>query len=296
MSVALLSRLSKAVSVSDELEAFFHVLLYYAIRYLHSNCPDVPNWIEDFFDSYTLEAGEYRCGSKKRETMQLTGMLSLNSQSPLTQMLKFNSPLDSLLSTLLERFHAHYRVEAHNQARQSAAALRSSVKKLSIPTVAPSTSESLNAKKIVARKLPFDANAEGYDMSANAQPARLHATVRRLTVADKKLADMVTKHESMLIALHSVLTPGTAWSQGGDKVGDRVPKEWRSKRPVGPIGRSTIVGDNVDTNKRLKAGPNFASLPIPPSLQQKPETPKKKEEERIARRTGLRSGAAWKRK
>ena len=291
MSVALLSRLSKVVSVSDELEAFFYVLLYYAIRYLHSNCPDVPNWIEDFFDSYTLEAGEYRCGSKKKEAMQFTGTLALNSGSP-AQLLKFNSPMDGILSTLLERFHAHYRVEAHNAARLTAAQLRSSIKNLSIPSPIQSDSESSDDDDFFVSDLPFDAHAEGYVTSASAQPTK---PVRRLTAADRKLAEMVTKHESMLFTLHSVLVD-PKWPRGGDKVGDRIPKEWRSKRPVGPIGKSTIIDDS---NKRLKTGGpgGFNSLPLNPAVQMEPETPKRKERERIARRTpGLRSGAGWTRK
>ena len=52
MSVALLNNPSKVVEIADDLEAHFYVLLYHAVRYLRSNCTNVPNWIEDFFDVF----------------------------------------------------------------------------------------------------------------------------------------------------------------------------------------------------------------------------------------------------
>ena len=52
------------VKIADDLEAHFYVLLYHAVRYLRSNCTNVPNWIEDFFDVFTIEDGQYKCGYK----------------------------------------------------------------------------------------------------------------------------------------------------------------------------------------------------------------------------------------
>ena len=137
-------------------------------------------------------------------------------------------------------------------------------------------------------------------MKAQLQPVKkARATnpthVKPVTAKHRKLADAVKKHEFMLVTISEVfLDP--RW-RDDDKVGDRVPKDWRSKRPVGPIGKSTIIDDS-DTNKRLKmGGPEWVgSLPIHPSAQLQPETPKRKEQERIARRAGLRSGAAWRKK
>ncbi|TBU26657.1 hypothetical protein BD311DRAFT_601956, partial [Dichomitus squalens] len=51
LSVAMLSR-SKEVEICDELESFFYVILYYAVRYLRSNIDDgiIGEWIYTFFD------------------------------------------------------------------------------------------------------------------------------------------------------------------------------------------------------------------------------------------------------
>nr|VWO97853.1 HsvB [Ganoderma boninense] len=52
MSVNLLSHPSKAVKISDELESFFHVLVYYSIRYLRSNCAHPMSYIDNYFNNY----------------------------------------------------------------------------------------------------------------------------------------------------------------------------------------------------------------------------------------------------
>ena len=78
MSYGLLRNGSKVVELCDDLEAFFYVILYLAIRYLDSNCQDVATYIEDFFDCYTVLNDVYYIGYQKRFaiehcSLQLTG-------------------------------------------------------------------------------------------------------------------------------------------------------------------------------------------------------------------------------
>ncbi|KAI0323287.1 hypothetical protein GY45DRAFT_1376437 [Cubamyces sp. BRFM 1775] len=53
LSAAMLSSHGKAAKTQDEPEAHVHVLLYHAIRYLNSNCEDVAEFIESYFDAHT---------------------------------------------------------------------------------------------------------------------------------------------------------------------------------------------------------------------------------------------------
>ncbi|KAI0648448.1 hypothetical protein C8Q79DRAFT_575589 [Trametes meyenii] len=58
------------MKIEDDLESFFHVTLYVAVRYLRHNCGGVNFFLTDFFDSYsTKEDGKYYCGSAKRSSM-----------------------------------------------------------------------------------------------------------------------------------------------------------------------------------------------------------------------------------
>ncbi|KAI8976620.1 hypothetical protein BD414DRAFT_446088 [Trametes punicea] len=116
MSVFLINQPTKAVEVPDELEAFFHVLLYYSLRYLRSNCEDVPLYMENYFEAYAIEKGRYRCGRTKMITMQ-TGRLVISLDNG---NLRFNSPIDRLLEVWLEWLQAHYEVRTYEQRHKAA--------------------------------------------------------------------------------------------------------------------------------------------------------------------------------
>ncbi|KAI0696690.1 hypothetical protein C8T65DRAFT_832745 [Cerioporus squamosus] len=68
MSAFLLNNPFAAISIPDEVEAFFHILLFYVIRFLPHNCPDVGQFVHDYFDGFQLGVGlgEYYCGQHKQ--------------------------------------------------------------------------------------------------------------------------------------------------------------------------------------------------------------------------------------
>ncbi|KAI0669656.1 hypothetical protein C8Q78DRAFT_930077, partial [Trametes maxima] len=53
LSVNMLRDPEKKITIQDELESFFYLVLYYAIRYLPHNCSDVPGWMSDYFNDFT---------------------------------------------------------------------------------------------------------------------------------------------------------------------------------------------------------------------------------------------------
>ncbi|KAH9946077.1 uncharacterized protein BXZ73DRAFT_37541, partial [Epithele typhae] len=71
MSVAMLLSSGKVSEVSDDLESFFYVLLYYLVRYVPSSFEEpeaVFHWLEDFFDSYAVQDNIYTCGAVKKNS------------------------------------------------------------------------------------------------------------------------------------------------------------------------------------------------------------------------------------
>ncbi|TBU40229.1 hypothetical protein BD309DRAFT_361605 [Dichomitus squalens] len=114
MSVNLLTDLSKPVKVSDELESFLHVLLYYSVRYLKSNCRSVTGFIRGYFDAYAGPDCQYTCGQKSI-TMQSSGVLHI--QRPYVP-LQFFSPMNNIFVTMVKCFAAHYKVMYH-EARKA---------------------------------------------------------------------------------------------------------------------------------------------------------------------------------
>ncbi|TBU26972.1 hypothetical protein BD311DRAFT_666476 [Dichomitus squalens] len=59
------------IVIEDELESFFHVLLYYAIRFVPHNLgdEDVGLFLHEYFDGYLSTNAGYRCGLAKRNAM-----------------------------------------------------------------------------------------------------------------------------------------------------------------------------------------------------------------------------------
>ncbi|TBU26901.1 hypothetical protein BD311DRAFT_866483 [Dichomitus squalens] len=96
MSVNILTNPLKPVQVSDELESFFHVLLYYSLRYLRSNCKCPTSYIEKYFENY---AGPGAC------------ILDyfLSNQYPACPLL-FDSPMYEILCTMMKCFQVLYKV------------------------------------------------------------------------------------------------------------------------------------------------------------------------------------------
>ncbi|EJF56409.1 hypothetical protein DICSQDRAFT_183831 [Dichomitus squalens LYAD-421 SS1] len=105
MSVSLLDNPLQPVRVSDELESFLHVLVYYSVAYVRSNCTSPNSWINNYF-FYCGMPNAYT-GGLKSIAVEHDGYLStLVPEGPLL----FRSPMDGLLGTLLWSFKAHYDV------------------------------------------------------------------------------------------------------------------------------------------------------------------------------------------
>ncbi|KAI1788212.1 hypothetical protein LXA43DRAFT_648693 [Ganoderma leucocontextum] len=121
MSVNSLQRPSQPVAVPDELESFFHVLLYFAVPFLRSMCDTPSAWIDNYFHNYSGSDSEHThaCGQKS-VTIEVTG--KLRTLSPLG-LLRFNSPLDTIFAEMLPCFKARYGLElrARENGRPAAA-------------------------------------------------------------------------------------------------------------------------------------------------------------------------------
>ncbi|CDO77506.1 hypothetical protein BN946_scf184912.g5 [Trametes cinnabarina] len=81
-SAMALDNPTKRIIVQDDIESFFHLLLYFAIRYLPHNCDNVGDFMDRYFDGYREVNGEYYGGEKKLLCMKL-GLLTTPGAIPL---------------------------------------------------------------------------------------------------------------------------------------------------------------------------------------------------------------------
>ncbi|TBU38879.1 hypothetical protein BD309DRAFT_929911 [Dichomitus squalens] len=114
LSANLINNPSKPVVIADELESLLHVLIYYAIRYLHSSItPDdeVAKFLDATYDSYVVHDGAVHCGERKGSIVADLGKLVLwQPKQSRNVAIVFNSPMDMLISRLLRSFKARYDV------------------------------------------------------------------------------------------------------------------------------------------------------------------------------------------
>ena len=86
MSAHALNDPHRRIVIQDELESFFHVLLYYAIRFLPHTLNDnsIGRFLQEYFDGYSPGPnGGYLCGSEKFNAM-VNGVIRLPTYNGIT--------------------------------------------------------------------------------------------------------------------------------------------------------------------------------------------------------------------
>ncbi|KAI1788185.1 hypothetical protein LXA43DRAFT_648416 [Ganoderma leucocontextum] len=246
LSIALLAPGLIQVGIPDELESFFHVLLYYTLRYvksINSNGLAIANFLDSYFDLYGCEDGVYICGAVKRSTIEL-GRIRVGTDT----YLRFGNPLDTVFTKLLSWFKARYVVLAYEK-QQAAAAQQGQVS-------ADNGADS-NA----------DSNADyGEDSKTDSFAAQLAALepdsedegVEVPTTEQRSFAKRLEAHDQMLQLLLKAMRE--TWPP--QEAADQIPSGWRP--PSGsrfPLPLSTIVENK---RKRIKKAAGCVSEPPPP--------------------------------
>ena len=254
LSVALLSRL-KEVEICDELESFFYVILYYAVRYLYSNIDEelVGEWIHNFFDTFGFagETSGYVCGQVKLNAIK-TGELIVSED----ETLKFNSPMDGLIADLLNMFKAHHAVVVH---------LRKRAKLKTLKEVAPGRSSSSSLAPLRSLR---DSQSVRSEMLQKVKSRLRSEDKTAPSQAQWDLHELALTHEAMIQILAEAIQPaGPTWSD--DKHRDLVPEDYRPPpQKFGPTLPETMA---CIKKAKLESEQAFSLPNYLPS--QNPETP-----------------------
>ncbi|KAL6301564.1 hypothetical protein BKA93DRAFT_828209 [Sparassis latifolia] len=114
LSVRTLNNPFRTITVEDELESFFHVLLYFGVRYLRHNILDVDVFISKYFDDGYPIGDDWVCGDRKWAAIN-SGIIK-----DCERKLKFEfsenkhdsrrHPLTGIIVELLKSFKSYYAV------------------------------------------------------------------------------------------------------------------------------------------------------------------------------------------
>ncbi|KAI0631828.1 hypothetical protein C8Q77DRAFT_1272713 [Trametes polyzona] len=189
MSVASVeSQWTQPVKVADELESFFHVMLFYAVRFIPHTIPGVSQFVINYFDTFRPNgSGGYLCSGEKSQAVRRA---EISSGINLLQFTKTNgdpgNPLNTLIANFLELIEARYKVLDH-RARQEQTV--STLKE----TKAPSSS---SVQKVVDREALFDALQAG--PGSRNRTLKTRRPVAKLPDAVITRAALLDNHEEVL--------------------------------------------------------------------------------------------------
>ena len=257
MSVNLLNHINKPAKVPDELESFFHLLVYYAVRYLRSNCVNVSSWVDSYFHTYAGPEQMYTCGAKSL-TVEARGTLEIDS--PVEGPLIFNSPLDYALAAILESLRAHYKVM--NYALKSAS-------RASRPKTAPKAPPAAPVF-VMERVHSVIAGLDPEKVAKwEARPRRSLRDDDTPTAEERELADKVADHAFMIVHLADILHDPT-W-QGDDRIAPPAStppsRADASEKPGGTSPPSDSEAAAPRSNKRQRTSGPERNVSLPARLR-----------------------------
>ncbi|KAH9895622.1 hypothetical protein C8Q73DRAFT_444295 [Cubamyces lactineus] len=239
MSATLLNHHEKAAEICDDLEAFFHVLLYYAVRYLKSNLTqkEVGDFIDEYFDQF-LYYKQWRCGYRKQEVLKY-GLLQTGEAADI----EFGSPLDDLFATLLPWFQGNYFVQEYKAFLEQASSPTSPTPASTLPPAKPDEGSEGTALFDEEQSLRYGtskkrrrADSAGIDNSATNIPSSGVASkmvktrprrARAPTAEESENAAKVQTHEAFMTILQEICGTADAkyWPDDRDPSGDCYPKD-----------------------------------------------------------------------
>ncbi|EJF57506.1 hypothetical protein DICSQDRAFT_183127 [Dichomitus squalens LYAD-421 SS1] len=273
-SVHALIDYAKVIAIPDDLESFFHVMLYFAIRFLPHNCPNgVGQLMASYFDDYTDGLSGFTAGPAKFNAMYngvihvhlITGGKKDAQGKHVNERLEFlwpkkgaegqdnatrpgrKHPIDLLICKLLKRFKALY-AQDEPQDTQSADSNDEDgdAEALAQPSTGP---------------LALDGDedySDGSDSDSDDEDGTVPSGSRSQNLL--KLASQLESHKAMEKLLRHFLKR-RKWPVG-DKGADKKPKEGYSpprenigltSTQVGSTTKRPLDGGEESTSKRVRS-------------------------------------------
>ncbi|KAI0359650.1 hypothetical protein OH77DRAFT_1447806 [Trametes cingulata] len=252
LSANALNNPRKTIVVQDELESFFHVLLYIAIRFLHHNCDSdsVPEFLQDYFDAYSPRKAGHRCGTTKLGTMR-QGYVDLTTYNETEKgkpdavlgflwpgkSTKHKYPLNALFKTVLEWFHAYYDLHPDREGDSDPDSAEDEEEK-DAAIAAPS---GLLAE--IARDMEAEAAEEQNRSDSESSSSSSSPTATRSRKSLEKLARNLDSHTPMLNELYKAMKK--KWPTA-DRCDDRKPQKSERWAPVeDPVAKGSKRSSDV---------------------------------------------------
>lgn len=275
MSVAYVnSQWTQPISVADALESFFHVMIFFAIRFLPHTFSSPTKFVEQYFDTFWDLGNDVRECSLWKITAMRNGVFESGTEE--LEFLKTDrrqgNPFNAFIGEILEPFKARYAILKY-ESRLAKQLLRSTANPPDSAAEAPVDDPTL--PRFLSES---DEDWESGSPSDPAGPLCKAATLTPPTQETRDLAALLDTHNWVLRLFKNVrrppMTPPSEWVGTlvvQDQLVNYEPRIMLMRR-VTTTQQTGTFGSRIETddgaNKRPRnAGSNFAS-----SSNQLPET------------------------
>ncbi|KAL6301568.1 hypothetical protein BKA93DRAFT_738530 [Sparassis latifolia] len=190
LSVHALNNPYRTITIQDELESFFHVLLYFGIRYLRHNFARVGEFIYSYFDDGIPTGDEWICGSEKKAVIK-GGVIAQGEDD-----LKFGfsddkgdpgrHPLTDIIMDVLSWFNSYYHLTSTFYPNVGGSRAGAGIMQASPRTT--KVSKSRRCARRDARRVNKEVTRKGRDPEE-----------------DKRLAKYLESHDEMCLILSDAL-------------------------------------------------------------------------------------------
>lgn len=243
MSVAsVTSQWTVPVAVADELESFFHVMLFYAVQYLPHTIRNVTGFIAEYFDICEEdEDGNCFCSPVKENAMKHQQILFAHTYLVFTRTTgERGNPINSLIKALLKLFEARYKVIEHNKSLEDIAKLAEAA------TCPPSLSLDPKSGEHQRNNIPLPPGIHITDC--------LPASSPELSTKTVEAAAQLNTHIAVLRLFGGMMTIGEeAWQDTGYRPMPRLRKLVIDTNMTERVEGTPDTGDRLRASKRIKA-------------------------------------------
>ena len=234
----MLSNELARVVVPDELESVFYVLVYYALRYLQSNLTDhqVAKLLDEFFDCFTYEDGVISCGNLKASTLRTHGELKVIQGRYGSVRVLFRSPMDHIITTLLQWFKARYAVLDYDVwVKENGGLLLGNLPQASAEGHTAQTPPP-PSRNVMSRD-GYPVEDEGDDDDYDNDDVYQDLVAKDPPTDDEiALEKRIRGHDDMIAFLTPFTLPSNRWQLRDKAPADRVPTNYVSPHPIMPNG------------------------------------------------------------
>lgn len=267
MSVAYVdSQWTRPISVADALESFFHVILFFAIRFLPHTFSNPTDFVVQYFDTFGALSNDARECSTRKAMVMHTGKFTSGTDN--LQFLKTDrrrgNPLNTFIREILQPFKARY--EILNYEAQLA-------EELLLNTMNPPDSAADIPADDFAHPRFLSESDEDWESGSPSDPAGplcKAATLTPPTQETRDLAALLDTHNWVLRLFKNVrrppMTPPSEWVGTlvvQDQLVNYEPRIMLMRRVTTTQQTGTFgsrIGTDDGANKRPRnAGSNFAS-------------------------------------